>query len=66
MTGVIGVSLMPVSKPRPVRPALKKRVLSHSRSMRSGSSSRTSIAARQAAATAGGCEVEKRNGRAAG
>ena len=44
---------------------MKKRVLSHSRSIRSGSFSSTSIAAMHAAATAGGCEVEKRNGRAA-
>ena len=64
MTGVIGVSEAPVSKPSRARPALKKRVFSHSRSISSGSDSSTSIAARQAAATAGGCEVEKRNGRA--
>jgi len=34
MTGVIGVSLMPVSKPSACSPALKKRVLSHSRQSR--------------------------------
>ena len=39
-------------------------MFAQSRSISSGSSSRTRIAARQAAATAGGCEVEKRNGRA--
>ena len=33
MTGVIGLSLMPVSKPSAGRPALKNRVLSQSRSM---------------------------------
>ena len=33
MTGVIGLSLMPVLKPSACRPLLKKRVLSHSRSM---------------------------------
>ena len=35
MTGVIGLSLMPVLKPRSRRPALKNRVFSHSRSMSS-------------------------------
>ena len=64
MTGVMGVSDVPVSKPRRSRPALKKRLFSQSRSMSSGSDASTSIAARQAAATAGGCEVENRNGRA--
>ena len=63
MTGVMGVSLMPVSNPRPSRPDLKNRVLVHSRSMRSGSFSSTSMAARHAAATAGGWDVENRNGR---
>jgi hypothetical protein len=64
MTGVIGVSDEPMSNPRRASPALKKRVFCHSRSISSGSVSSTSIAARQAAATAGGAEVEKRNGRA--
>ena len=64
MTGVIGLSLTPVSKPNACSPALKKRVFSQSRSMICGSSIRTSIAARQVAATDGGCDVEKRNGRA--
>ena len=64
MTGVIGLSLDPVLKPRPASPALKNRVFSQSRSMICGSSSSTSIAAMHAAATAGGCEVENRNGRA--
>ena len=64
MTGVIGPSLAPVLKPMAWRPALKKRVFSHSRSMISGSSSSTSTAAIDAATTAGGCDVEKMNGRA--
>ena len=46
------------------KPLLKNRVFSQSRSMISGSSSSTSMAARHAAATAGGCDVEKRKGRA--
>ena len=64
MTGVIGLSLRPVSRPRAASPALKKRVLSQSRSMRPSSDSSTSSAARQVAVTDGGCEVENRNGRA--
>ncbi len=64
ITGVIGVSERPVSKPSRVSSALKRRVLAHSRSRSSGSSYITRIASRQAAATAGGCEVENRNGRA--
>src|SRR6266540_6963049 len=64
MTGVIGVSEAPVSKPRRESSALNRRVFDHSRSSSSGSSSKTRIASRQAAATAGGWEVEKRNGRA--
>ena len=64
MTGVIGLSLTPVLKPSVFRPALKNRVFSQSRSMICGSSSSTSSAAMQAAATAGGCDVENRNGRA--
>ena len=47
ITGVIGLSLRPVSKPSVFRPAWKKRVLSHSRSMICGSSSSSSMAARQ-------------------
>src|SRR5206468_6178585 len=62
-TGVIGVSLAPVSKPRSCSPFLKKVVFDHSRSIRSGSSRITSRAAMQAAATGGGALVEKRNGR---
>lgn len=64
ITGVIGLSLRPVLKPSDSRPALKKRVLSQSCSIHCGSLSSTSIAAMQAAVTAGGCEVENRNGRA--
>ena len=64
ITGVIGVSLAPVSKPSRPSSALKRRVFAQRRSISSGSSSRTRIASRQAAATAGGCEVENRNGRA--
>ena len=64
MTGVIGVSERPVSKPRRASSALNRRVLAHSRSCSSGSSTMTRMASRQAATTAGGCEVENRNGRA--
>ena len=64
MTGVIGLSLRPVLKPSACRPDLKNRVFSHSRSMICGSCSSTSSAAMHVAATAGGCDVEKRNGRA--
>ena len=64
MTGVIGVSEWPVSKPRRVSSALNRRVLDHSRSISSGSSCMIRIASRQASTTAGGCDVEKRNGRA--
>ena len=64
ITGVIGVSLAPVSKPSRLRPSLKRAVFFHKRSIRSGSALRTSIAAMQAAATPGGWEVLKRNGRA--
>ena len=65
MTGVIGLSLSPVLNPSACSPSLKNRVLSHSRSMSCGSSISTSSAARQVAATDGGCDVENRNGRAA-
>src|SRR5579862_574942 len=64
MTGVIGVSERPVSNPRRASSALNRFVLAHSRSMSHGSSSMTRIASRHAAATAGGWEVENRNGRA--
>ena len=64
MTGVIGLSLRPVLKPSACSPDLKNRVFSQSCSMICGSRSSTSSAAMQAAATAGGCDVEKRNGRA--
>jgi hypothetical protein len=64
MIGVIGVSERPVSKPSRASSPLKRFVLAHSRSIRHGSSCMTRIASRQAAASAGGCEVEKRNGRA--
>ena len=64
ITGVIGVSERPVSKPSRASSALKRRVFAHSRSSSSGSSCMTRIASRQAATTAGGWVVEKRNGRA--
>src|ERR1039458_2492467 len=64
ITGVMGVSLIPVLNPADIKPCLKYLVLLHRFFIRSGSCSSTSKAARQAAATAGGCEVEKRNGRA--
>ncbi len=64
ITGVMGVSLRPMSNPRRVISALKRRVLAHRRSMSSGSSTMIRIASRQAAATAGGWLVENRNGRA--
>ena len=53
-----------MSKPSRASSALNRRVLAQSRSMSSGSSCMTRIASRHAAATAGGWEVEKRNGRA--
>src|SRR5260370_7169179 len=62
ITGVIGVSLAPVSKPSRLRPALKRAVFFHRRSILSGSASRTSMAAMHAAATPGGCDGLKRNG----
>ena len=64
MIGVIGVCDRPVSNPSRASSALNRVVLAHSRSIRQVSSSITAIASRQAAATAGGCEVENRNGRA--
>ena len=64
ITGVMGLSLMPVLKPSFSSPDLKNRVLSHNFSIHCGSVSRMSSAARQAAVTAGGCDVENRNGRA--
>ena len=53
ITGVMGLSLMPVLNPSFSRPALKKRVLSQSFSIHCGSVSRMSSAARHAAVTAG-------------
>ncbi len=53
-----------MSKPRRPSSALNRRVLAHRRSMSSGSSTMIRIASRHAAATAGGCDVENRNGRA--
>ena len=64
MIGVIGVSERPVSKPSLASSDLKRFVLAQRRSIRQGSSCMTRIASRQAAASAGGCEVENRNGRA--
>ena len=63
MTGVIGVCDAPVSRPSFCSPSLKNRVRSHRRCTRSGSRSRMSSAVMQAAATAGGADVEKMNGR---
>ena len=64
ITGVIGVSLVPMLNPRRASSALNRRVLAHRRSWSSGSSCMIRIASRQAAATAGGWLVENRNGRA--
>ena len=64
ITGVIGVSDTPVSKPRRVSSVLNERVLAHRRSSSSGSSCMTLIASRHDATTDGGWDVEKRNGRA--
>src|SRR6185503_3182681 len=49
MTGVMGLSLVPVLKPSACRPALKNLVFCQSFSIHCGSVSRTSIAARQVA-----------------
>ena len=54
----------PGIEPERLQTGLEERVLSQSRSMICGSSESTSIAAMHAAATAGGCDVENRNGRA--
>src|SRR2546428_5652380 len=59
MTGVIGVALRPMSKPIETRRFLKYFVLDQSFFTWRGSVSRTSIAAVQAAATAGGWEPLK-------
>src|SRR5947209_19995827 len=64
ITGVMGVSLLPVLKPSCSRPLLKKAVFSQRRSTRLVSSSRISSAAIQVATTEGGCEVLNRTGRA--
>ena len=66
MTGVIGVSLTPVLKPRRFSSCLKKAVFSHMRSISASPSAlcSTSRAALQVATTLGGCEVLKRKGRA--
>src|SRR6266436_703252 len=66
MIGVMGVSLLPVLKPSFFSLRLKNFVLDHNFLMRRSpaSESSTSKAAWQVAATEGGCEVEKRNGRA--
>ena len=67
--GVMGVSVAGVVTPPMLKatrrnPPWKYRVFSHRRSMRSGSRSKMLKASMQEAATEGGCEVEKRNGRA--
>ena len=64
ITGVIGLSLHAGVEAERFEAALKNRVFSQSRSIDCGSVSSTSSAARQVAATDGGCEVENRNGRA--
>ena len=56
MIGVIGLSLFPMSNPRSLIDFLKCLVCLQSVWTRSGSFSRTSIAAMHAATTAGGCE----------
>ena len=63
ITGVIGVSLSRVEA-RCLQSLLEVAGVVPEHSMRSGSCSSTSNAARHAAATAGGWEVENRNGRA--
>ena len=64
MTGVIGLSLRPVLKPSALQTGLEEpRVLPQPLDELRFLSS-TSMAAMQAAATDGGCEVENRNGRA--
>ena len=60
ITGVIGVSLAPVSNPSSCSPALNDAVFDHSRSSRSGSSPMTSSASMHAATAAGGALVENR------
>ena len=66
MMGVIGVSLLPVSNPSFFNLRLKNFVLAQSFliSFSPASESSSSKAAWQVAVTEGGCEVEKRNGRA--
>src|SRR6267143_5355251 len=56
LTGVMGVALLPMSKPSETRFFLKYFVFDHSFFTWRGSVSRTSIAAMHAAATAGGWE----------
>src|SRR6266540_1941499 len=56
MTGVMGVSLRPMSKPNETSLFLKYFVFDHNFLTCRGSVSRTSIAAVHAAVTAGGCD----------
>jgi hypothetical protein len=58
-TGMIGVSLAPVSKPSERSPSATRRVFSQSRSRRSGSCSMMSSAARTPATEAGGALAVK-------
>src|SRR2546430_16809931 len=62
ITGVIGVALRPMSKPIETRRFLKYFVLDQSFFTWRGSVSRTSIAAVQAAATAGGGDPPQSHG----
>jgi len=66
MIGVMGVSLLPVSNPNFLSLRLKNFVLAQSflMSFSPASESSSSKAAWHVAVTEGGCEVEKRNGRA--
>src|SRR2546425_5138276 len=62
MTGVMGVSLRPMSKPSETSRFLKYFVFDHNFLTCLGSVSSTSIAAVQAAVTAGGCDPLKSQG----
>ncbi len=59
ITGTMGVSVLPVSKPRLWKPSIIRFVMAHRRSRRSGSASITSMAARTVATADGGMLAEK-------
>src|SRR6266566_1422799 len=63
-TGMMGVSVGPISKPSPRSPSCNRRVFTHSRSRRSGSCCRTRRAASTPAVFAGGRAAVKIIGRA--